>query len=701
MTDSISRVRYYDQQILRTSDFVDEQAYHLAQRRRHNIGAHIWGIVSGLELALDANGALGVQPGMAIDGYGRELILEQYRPIDPRIFDEKGSETLDVYLEYVQETTQDAPRGYIACRDPASSDNRVREAAGVSFRKPGAPPLLAGIDLPERRQPEEVPEDDWRFPPERTAPDSPGRRWPVFLGQLRRGGDPPVSLDGRPYAGLRGEMVRAGSGWAWLQVGEWPDNEYRFAVFLAEGDQDTQGAVPEAPPPAPPEPIFGISPIKPPDGKRPPDDSDAGKAAAAGPTIELRANTLLQGDLLIDGGAISFGVGPAYDGPKPWRIYHAFQEPNDENEEAVAENQLRIEMAGPSSEVVNEVVVGHWSTQKQAFQPYLTIADDGKVTAHRNLVVNGKVSGDVEVLHLPPETPRAMVEQAEDRRFLRRLVRNPSRLRALNERIRRDPAARDAFAEAVAPRYPSGEPAAVPDDELLWQIVERASTSPEQLQELNSTFQKYLAAAMTAVAPPPAAALGGLLEADPDAPASPEQLQELNRAFQKYLAAAMAAMAPPAEAAPGGLLEADPDAPAAVAPAEPVEAAPAETPPQAGEVTDAELRRFAFQLHRDTDLRKRFAAATQPTQQALRAAWKGRPQAKPNQLAAEDETPQMLPADAERIIDQIAQNPDLQARLAPLTTKVVRQSLGEQWRSLGPDPAPADGGDVGDTPEAG
>jgi len=405
MTDtSVARVRYYDQQILRTSDFVDEQAYHLAQRRRHNIGGHIWGIVYGLELAQDSNGGLSVQPGMAIDGYGRELILEQYQPIEARIFDDKGSETLDVYLEYAEQATNEEPPSYSACRAGQNTSNRVQEAVRLVIRKASAPQSIPDIDLPERRQPEGVPPDDVRFAPDRVPPNDPGRRWPVFLGQLQRGAEPPINLGGRPYAGLRGEMVLAPSAWAWLQVGEWPDNDYRFGVFLAERDAADGNMGPEASPRRFSEPVLGIkAAVAPPDGGAEPAAANAADKPAS-PTIELHANTTLSGDLLVEGGAIEFGSGPAYESAHPWRIYHVFKK-NDQLESqddisaqnelrkdigAVAQDELRIEMAAPDGQgKVSEVVVGHWSEESKDFEPCLTVGAEGDVTVAGNLVVNG------------------------------------------------------------------------------------------------------------------------------------------------------------------------------------------------------------------------------------------------------------------------------------------------------------------------
>src|ERR1044071_8749029 len=98
-TSGIARTRYFSGQFLRPSDFETEQAYHLAMRRRHNIAEHTWGIVSGLTLQQDENG-LYVQPGYAVDGYGREIILAQRQPLAVEEFDRQRSEVLEVWIRY-------------------------------------------------------------------------------------------------------------------------------------------------------------------------------------------------------------------------------------------------------------------------------------------------------------------------------------------------------------------------------------------------------------------------------------------------------------------------------------------------------------------------------------------------------------------------------------------------------------------------
>src|SRR6266699_759122 len=203
--NSITRVHYYDGQFLRTQDFTDEQAYHVGLRRRHNIANHNWGIVSGLEVVL-AEGNFYVQPGMAVDGYGRELILAQKQTLSSSSFLDKASTELDVWLVYDLRNSDQAPAGYSGCGNgngTSSSFYRYQETAQALLEKPDS-------DFPDRRQPKDLAIRDRNFDASRTPPDSPQSYWPVFLGQIIN--DPAnkqqplaVNLDNRPYAGLVGE----------------------------------------------------------------------------------------------------------------------------------------------------------------------------------------------------------------------------------------------------------------------------------------------------------------------------------------------------------------------------------------------------------------------------------------------------------------------------------------------------------------
>ncbi len=71
----IKRMHYFNHQFLVESDFTAEQQYHLAMRRRHNTALHDYGIGDGLAVTRTGDREVTVQPGMAIDRDGRELVF--------------------------------------------------------------------------------------------------------------------------------------------------------------------------------------------------------------------------------------------------------------------------------------------------------------------------------------------------------------------------------------------------------------------------------------------------------------------------------------------------------------------------------------------------------------------------------------------------------------------------------------------------
>lgn len=104
---SLQSVRYATGRMLDASDFEAEQDYHLAARRRHQLGAHDWGIVEGLELeVLQGEGPTGrvvtLQPGFAVDGFGREIVVDAEQPVESTWIDRVGwdVDAIEICLEY-------------------------------------------------------------------------------------------------------------------------------------------------------------------------------------------------------------------------------------------------------------------------------------------------------------------------------------------------------------------------------------------------------------------------------------------------------------------------------------------------------------------------------------------------------------------------------------------------------------------------
>ena len=423
MTDIVIRDNYYDRQFLRPEDFNDEQAYHIAMRRDHNIAAHSWGIIEGLAIKV-TDGTPYVLPGAAIDGYGRELILTDLTPVPVQRFAQTGQDLLDVWLYYERVASESAPAGYTGCGTTRSLFYRWVEQPVVRLLPPG------DNDPPDRRAPPEVPDADIGFPPSRLPPDDPARPWPVFLGQLRqdRSGPQPTyvpDLAGRPYVGLVGEQVAAPSGRARVQIGAEQDGDpRRFAVWVPADD---------------------------PGGPRLQID-DSGE-------VGVRGNLTVDGDVTIDG-YIELGVGPARAGSSPWSISHVQTDSGEE---------LRIELPAPAAGPAAQVVVGHWDADTKQFQPCLTVGADCTVTLTGDLVVEGSVTmhGELFAPGLGPEATRAAMSSfltgvggastLLDRFFpstFAEALTSEAGLRRVARELADNPGRREAFAALVREIHP-------------------------------------------------------------------------------------------------------------------------------------------------------------------------------------------------------------------------------------------------------
>jgi len=74
---SLERVRYSVGQLLSAADLTDEQSYLIEQDRRATRALHGHGVVEGLDVSTASGGtAVVVEPGLAIDGHGRLIALD-------------------------------------------------------------------------------------------------------------------------------------------------------------------------------------------------------------------------------------------------------------------------------------------------------------------------------------------------------------------------------------------------------------------------------------------------------------------------------------------------------------------------------------------------------------------------------------------------------------------------------------------------
>lgn len=330
----MTRPHFQNGRLLRTSDFVAEQTYHLTAHRQHNTTGHLWGIATGLDIVLN-DGQLAVEPGTAIDGFGRDVILANARSLNLRNFDIQGIDAVDVWVVYDRR------------RDPATGEgvDQLVDTASVE--------LTAAADF-DPRQPPGVDPVDLAGLAGRPPPDDPARRWPIYLGRVTRDVTHPeipplIEPDRRPYIGLVGSAVQTPDGDPWLEYTAGTHASVAIGRPIAAG-------------------------------------ADSPLMVSVDDGVEFNSRLTVDGELVLRGGSLALvPPDPVYPGLPPvtpeWSLSHA--------EDDVA-HDLRVAMppAGSGS-VPNRLVVGVW--KDGSFTRCLSIDEDGTVIIAGNVVVGGGV----------------------------------------------------------------------------------------------------------------------------------------------------------------------------------------------------------------------------------------------------------------------------------------------------------------------
>jgi hypothetical protein len=350
MPTAAQRVHYRERQILQAADLSDEQNYLTATRRRHNIGGHGWGIVHGLDLKVDENGAR-VEPGMAVDGFGRELIVPALVPLDGSAFDKLQTNAIDVWLLYGRTAETPPQHGRWDCGP--GKESRWSEGAWLRLEPAPSAPV-------DPRQPPGVSDTDLDFGPQDLPPDDPTREWPVYLGRLERDSSAAVAVV-RPYAALVGSLVQDPAGSAHVQVGALrAGDRRRFAISVA----DSSGTLKER---------LVIDAAG--------DTTIESDAALLDGTITIVAPSNLKGPLP---GGVTFL--PRSEPPKqasPWKVYRTLVPGNKPRTD-----ELRVEIAKPADPTDPQrfrLTVGH--TDGGTFTPCLQVEADCTVRVKGNLKV--------------------------------------------------------------------------------------------------------------------------------------------------------------------------------------------------------------------------------------------------------------------------------------------------------------------------
>lgn len=187
----VARPTYAEGQFLSAADFVAEQEYHRRALERHETGQHTWGVVVGFDLVevpepADA-GLVDVflTPGLAVDGYGRQLVSFSRVQVDPALFAAfTDASARSVWLQYAETDAAPTPDGYADCS--AATPTRVVETFRLVI-DPVDPTTDVVVDgvvaLPPPASGASIPVDT-SVPYQEPPVEPPLARWLIPIGWL-------------------------------------------------------------------------------------------------------------------------------------------------------------------------------------------------------------------------------------------------------------------------------------------------------------------------------------------------------------------------------------------------------------------------------------------------------------------------------------------------------------------------------------
>lgn len=196
--DPVERLNYYQHQYVGAEDFRDQQAYHRDALRRHELGPHSWGIVTGCTLVeIDREGDdpfvdVYLLPGTAVDGFGRKIVVLEPVKIDPGLFSayHDGSlVSLALWMLYDEVPARTATGGFAPCTD-AEAFGRLTETYRFIVATPRNrdPIMVAGIEASlaaDAVEGDPVEPEDGSVPYQDFPDSERAANWPILLGTVR------------------------------------------------------------------------------------------------------------------------------------------------------------------------------------------------------------------------------------------------------------------------------------------------------------------------------------------------------------------------------------------------------------------------------------------------------------------------------------------------------------------------------------
>jgi hypothetical protein len=178
MASRLERPRFFEGQYIGSADLEAVIAYARDTAREHALGAHSWGIATGLELVESVSEGGGVDyfvlPGLGWDGYGRPILLLEPKQVPAAKFAGRASGDQTIWLRYNEAPFQALRPGFETC-SAEQSYSRIRESVevevgsfGLSEREGGIE--VAGISVEDARLAPRLFQDAAADSPENSAP---------------------------------------------------------------------------------------------------------------------------------------------------------------------------------------------------------------------------------------------------------------------------------------------------------------------------------------------------------------------------------------------------------------------------------------------------------------------------------------------------------------------------------------------------
>jgi hypothetical protein len=134
---STRRVNYYTGMLLSEADLRQEQSYQREKSRQHLRYLHGYGTVCGLQVVpygSEKPAFIKVEPGLALDRWGREIIVPQAAELDLEAYAHDAGGALFVVLEYKETPVDQHPTPGAVPEAETSSPARVLETFELLVR---------------------------------------------------------------------------------------------------------------------------------------------------------------------------------------------------------------------------------------------------------------------------------------------------------------------------------------------------------------------------------------------------------------------------------------------------------------------------------------------------------------------------------------------------------------------------------------